>query len=119
MIDTKGLREIERNATPGPWSSRTTGTHWNNPELENIEINYGTDAECVADTVYKPSDAALIVSTRNALVPLLDELDAMRKATGRLALLALQTNSPEFIEAVSAFRVEYRDGVVTADLVTP
>ena len=48
------------NWTKGPWTLRTTGAHWNNPALENIEICYGTDIECVCDTVYEMADAQLI-----------------------------------------------------------
>ena len=48
------------NWTKGPLTFRTTGEHWNNPALENIEICYGTDIECVCDTVYEMADAQLI-----------------------------------------------------------
>ena len=41
----------EFKGTPGPWSYRKTGEHWNNPRLINIEINFGNDGECIADTV--------------------------------------------------------------------
>jgi hypothetical protein len=48
--------------TPAPWSHRTTGLHWNNPKLVNIEINYGDIQECVCDTVYRVEDAYLIAA---------------------------------------------------------
>lgn len=53
----------EAKFTPGPWSIRRAGPHWNNPELCNIEINYGTDTECVCDTVYEMEDARLIAKS--------------------------------------------------------
>ncbi len=48
--------------TPGPWSYRKCGSHWNNPGLERIEINYGEHGECIADTVYREADARLITA---------------------------------------------------------
>lgn len=59
--------------TPGPWSYRKTGTHWNNASLTNIEINFGDDGECVADTVYEERDAMLI-SAAPELLEALQEL---------------------------------------------
>lgn len=55
----------ELKATPGPWSIRCTGPHWNNPNLANIEINYGEDTECVCDTVYEMNDAHLITAAHD------------------------------------------------------
>lgn len=52
----------ETKFTPGPWSTTTCGPHWNNPEIDMIEVNYGNDGECVCDTVYKMADAKLIAS---------------------------------------------------------
>lgn len=50
----------EFKGTPGPWSYQKTGEHWNNPSLINIEINFGNEGECIADTVYLEHDAMLI-----------------------------------------------------------
>ena len=52
----------ETKFTPGPWYIRKTGKHWNNAELDNIEICYGKDDECICDTVYQDSDARLIAA---------------------------------------------------------
>ena len=46
--------------TDGEWKYVKTGKHWNNKNLENIEIQYGNDGECICDTVYKEDDARLI-----------------------------------------------------------
>ena len=64
QLNLKGI--VMSNFTKGPWSVRETGAHWNNPNLINIEINYGTDEECVCDTVYKMSDANLISAYTNS-----------------------------------------------------
>lgn len=58
---------IEFKGTPGPWSYRKTGEHWNNPRLINIEINFGNDGECIADTVYNEEDAKLIAAAPELL----------------------------------------------------
>lgn len=54
--------------TKGPWYVRKTGRHLNNPQLTNIEICYGTDDECVADTVYDEADAHLIAAAPDLLL---------------------------------------------------
>lgn len=46
--------------TKGDWSINYTGPHWNNKDLANIEINFGSDGECICDTVYEEADAHLI-----------------------------------------------------------
>tara|TARA_R100000544_G_C2163311_1_gene28695 strand:+ start:44 stop:325 length:282 start_codon:yes stop_codon:yes gene_type:complete len=48
--------------TKGKWVINYTGTHWNNPTLRNIEVNYGSQGECICDTVYNDSDAHLIAA---------------------------------------------------------
>jgi hypothetical protein len=48
------------NFTNGPWTVNNRGRHWNNEDLERLEINYGLDGECVCDTVYEMADANLI-----------------------------------------------------------
>lgn len=66
----------EFKGTPGPWSLRVTGAHWNNPKLQNIEINYGTDGECICDTVYEIEDAHLIAAAPELLEALIMVRDA-------------------------------------------
>lgn len=61
--------------TKGPWTVRKTGKHWNNPDLENIEINCGSDQECICDTVYRIEDANLIAAAPD----MLDELECSRR----------------------------------------
>lgn len=53
--------------TKGPGIVRKTGQHWNNPNLEGIEINYGSDNECICDTVYRIEDAHLIAAAPDML----------------------------------------------------
>ena len=50
------------NFTNGPWTVNKLGRHWNNEDLERLEINYGLIGECVCDTVYEMADANLISS---------------------------------------------------------
>ena len=63
----------ETKFTKGEWRVNYTGTHWNNPELRNIEINYGDQGECICDTVYLDSDAHLIAAAPD-MYKLLDEI---------------------------------------------
>lgn len=56
--------------TAGPWYVRKTGQHLNNPRLTNIEICYGKDDECVADTVYHEADAHLMAAAPDLLAAL-------------------------------------------------
>ena len=53
--------------TPGPWSYTILGPHRNNKEVLAIEINYGKDGECIADTVYEEADARLIAAAPDML----------------------------------------------------
>lgn len=46
--------------TQGEWRVVPTGAHWNNPELQNLQICYSDVGECVCDTVYEKADAHLI-----------------------------------------------------------
>lgn len=57
----------EFKGTPGPWRVNTIGEHWNNPALVHLEVTYGTDGECVCDTVYRREDADLIASAPELL----------------------------------------------------
>ena len=51
------------NHTPGPWSYTILGPYRNNMAVLDIEINYGKDGECIADTVYEEANARLIASS--------------------------------------------------------
>lgn len=53
--------------TPGPWSVNTIGKHWNNPTLVHLEVTFGTDGECICDTVYRREDADLIAAAPELL----------------------------------------------------
>ena len=53
--------------TPGPWYVRSLGQHWNNAQLEHLEVCYGKDDECVCDTVYQKADAHLIAAAPDLL----------------------------------------------------
>ena len=53
--------------TPGPWRVNTIGKHWNNPALVHLEVTFGTDGECICDTVYRSEDADLIAAAPELL----------------------------------------------------
>lgn len=53
--------------TPGPWRVNTIGEHWNNPALVHLEVTFGTDGECICDTVYRREDADLIAAAPELL----------------------------------------------------
>lgn len=62
---------MSRNSfTPVPWRVNTIGKHWNNPALVHLEVTFGTDGECICDTVYRREDADLIASAPELLVAL-------------------------------------------------
>lgn len=48
-----------KDGTKG-WKVNKLGKHWNNKDLEHIEIICSDDSECVCDTVYSEADAKLI-----------------------------------------------------------
>ena len=48
-----------KDGTKG-WKVNKLGQHWNNKDLEHIEIVWSDDEECVCDTVYSEADAKLI-----------------------------------------------------------
>lgn len=53
--------------TPGPWKVNVIGQHWNNKSLTHLEVTFGSDGECVCDTVYKIDDANLIAAAPELL----------------------------------------------------
>lgn len=57
----------EFKGTPGPWRVNTIGKHWNNPALVHLEVTFGTDGECICDTVYRREDADLIATAPELL----------------------------------------------------
>ncbi len=57
----------EFKGTPGPWCVNTIGKHWNNPALAHLEVTFGTDGECICDTVYRREDADLIAAAPELL----------------------------------------------------
>lgn len=48
--------------TPGPWTVRNNGPHWNNPAIVNFDICWSPDGERVAEHVYEEADARLIAA---------------------------------------------------------
>lgn len=58
------------NGTPGPWKVLTLCKHWNNDQLEHLQVTYGDDGECICDTVYDVSDANLIAAAPDLLYSL-------------------------------------------------
>lgn len=57
----------EFKGTPGPWRVNTIGKHWNNPALVHLKVTFGTDGECICDTVYRREDADLIAAAPELL----------------------------------------------------
>lgn len=66
--------------TPGPWRVNVLGQHWNNKTLTHLEVTFGSDGECICDTVYKIDDANLIAAAPELLEALqaaLEWIDAV------------------------------------------
>ncbi|URY99575.1 hypothetical protein 6991_0041 [Klebsiella phage 6991] len=61
------MKMNEFKGTPGPWRVNTIGKHWNNPALVHLEVTFGTDGECICDTVYRRKDADLIAAAPELL----------------------------------------------------
>lgn len=53
------------NITPGKWKVVHLGKHWNNPSLDDYEIHYSDDGECICDTVYKKPDADIMAASKD------------------------------------------------------
>lgn len=51
---------MEFKGTKGNWKSVNCGKHWNNQNIDNIQIQYGEQGECISDHVYCEYDALLI-----------------------------------------------------------
>lgn len=60
-------REIEARHTPGPWKVFNAGPHYNNQAIDNLQIQYGEDGECISDHVYTQADARLIAAAPELL----------------------------------------------------
>ncbi|MEC5616408.1 hypothetical protein [Serratia nevei] len=63
----EGYVMSEFKGTPGPWKVNVIGQHWNNKSLTHLEVTFGSDDECVCDTVYKIDDANLIAAAPKLL----------------------------------------------------
>ena len=53
--------------TKGPWKVVNAGKHWNNKAIDNLQIQYGDDGECISDHVYEMADARLISAAPDLL----------------------------------------------------
>ena len=62
----KGTKGTFRDGETG-WKVKTNDKHWNNPEIQNHEIIWSDDEECVVDHVYKIEDAKLIAAAPDLL----------------------------------------------------
>ncbi len=71
----------EFKGTAGPWNVNAIGQHWNNPSLSHIEVTFGTDGECVCDTVYEMADANLIAAAPELLEALQEMVAIVKKNT--------------------------------------
>jgi len=71
MKEFKGTKGNFTDGTIG-WKVNKLGLHYNNPDLEHIEIIWSDDTECVCDTVYKEDDAKLIAAAPELLDALND-----------------------------------------------
>ena len=63
------------NITDGEWWVNTLGQHHNNPDIQQHEICWSPDGECVVDHVYSLADAQAI-----SAVP--EMIDALIEAHG-------------------------------------
>jgi hypothetical protein len=63
----------EFKGTKGKWKAFNQGPHWNNPVIDNWEIHWSEDGECVVDHVYDKYDA-LLISKAPEMLEMLDEL---------------------------------------------
>lgn len=83
---------VKFRGTPGPWKVITTGKHWNNSDLENIQVQFGYAGECICDTVYVREDANLISAAPdllNALINLIEYWKLDETAEAHAAMIAI------------------------------
>jgi hypothetical protein len=59
--------------TKGKWKAFNQGPHWNNPVIDNWEIHWSEDGECVVDHVYDKYDA-LLISKAPEMLEMLNEI---------------------------------------------
>lgn len=74
-------REIEAKHTPGPWKVFNAGPHYNNQAIDNLQIQYGEDGECISDHVYTQADARLIAAAPE-LMEALERSDKQMEMAG-------------------------------------
>lgn len=80
------IYRLDAERTQQTWSVHSTGPHSNNPKLENLQIVYGVDTECICDTVYKREDADYIVAMPMAV-------DLIRAQSTRITELEAALNT--------------------------
>lgn len=89
----------ETKHTPTPWYVKNYGTHWNNPDIEDIAVCYGDDDEHICDTVYEEADAAFIVRAVNShedLISALQEIhDGISSCMGDPAFFEIKEKAAE------------------------
>ena len=75
------------NITEGEWWVNTLGQHHNNPDIQQHEICWSPDAECVVDHVYSLADAKAISAVPEMIDALMaiNESDEARKVMGSVA----------------------------------
>lgn len=54
--------KMEAKFTKGEWWVNNIGKHHDNPNIDNLQICYSLEEECICDTVYELSDAQLIAT---------------------------------------------------------
>lgn len=99
QVDLDALRALEAAATPGPWRSdvrdgeRLVGIDGPNyaevllpGRVDCMAYCYGGSSRIEGDNL--EADAAFIAAARNALVPLLDEIESLRARVAAVEALA-------------------------------
>jgi hypothetical protein len=86
----KRLAELRKDATPGPWTARDMGSHWNNPKIKNWDVVHG-DNENIVDHVYEQSDSNLIAASGStdfdALAAYVERLEGALGQISRMATM--------------------------------
>lgn len=78
---------MEFKGTKGGWKAVNRGNHWNNKKIDNIQIQYGNDEECISDHVYCKYDALLISKAP-------EMLEMLHKIENILTYDTIEPNSP-------------------------